>query len=197
MATPKKSAANNSIAIYVTVAFIVGFLSGAGFAVYKLDSGSIINQASSPDSNISDQQIQAITHLEEEVTNNPEQFQTWTQLGNLYYDTGQYEKAVNAYETSLDLHAGNANIWTDLGVMYRRTDQSEKAIEAFDKAMAMDPTHEISRLNKGIVLMYDFNDPEGAIESWEELLKINPNFTASNGESMQDFIDEIKKDLNK
>ena len=81
--------------------------------------------------------------------------------------------------------------------MYRRTDRSEKAIEAFDKAIAMDPNHEISRLNKGIVLLYDLSDPEGAIESWENLVRINPNFTASNGEPIQDFIDEVKEKINK
>jgi len=81
--------------------------------------------------------------------------------------------------------------------MYRRTDRPEKAIEAFDKAIAMDPTHEISRLNKGIVLMYDRNDPDGAIESWENLLKINPNATTGNGDSVREFVDQVKKELNK
>lgn len=197
MSNSKKTARNNSIAIYVALAFIVGFLAGTGFAVFKMDSPGTSQQASSQQSNMSEQQSQAITHLESEVTNNPERFQAWTQLANLYYDTGQYDKAVKAYETSLDLHAGNANIWTDLGVMYRRTNRSEKAIEAFDKAIAMDPTHEVSRLNKGIVLLYDLNDPDGAIESWENLLKINPNATSGNGDSIREFVDQVKQDLNK
>ena len=197
MATPQKTGRSSSVFIYVALAFIVGFLAGSGFAVFKLDSTSTGGQASSPHGNMSEQQIQAIAHLEEEVSNNPERFQAWTQLGNLYYDTGQYKEAVKAYETSLELHEGNANIWTDLGVMYRRTDRSEKAIEAFDKAIAMDPNHEISRLNKGIVLLYDLNNPKGAIESWENLVRINPNFTASNGEPIQDFIDEVKEKINK
>ncbi|MDJ0623550.1 MAG: tetratricopeptide repeat protein [Desulfocapsaceae bacterium] len=197
MSNPKKTARNNSTAIYIALAFIAGFLAGTAFAVFKSDPMVTNQQASSQQSNMSEQQSRAIANLEGEVTNNPERFQAWTQLGNLYYDTGQYDKAVKAYETSLDLHAGNANIWTDLGVMYRRTNRSEKAIEAFDKAISMDPTHEVSRLNKGIVLMYDLNDPDGAIESWENLLQINPNATTGNGDSIREFVDQVKKDLNK
>ena len=72
---------------------------------------------------------------------------------------------------------------TDLGVMYRRTGQPRKAIDAFNKAITMDPTHEISRLNKGIVLMYDLNDTEAALTSWEKLLEVNPDARTGNGDS--------------
>ncbi|MEE4241428.1 MAG: tetratricopeptide repeat protein, partial [Desulfopila sp.] len=173
MSNTKKNPAKDNFLIYIAIAFIVGFLSGTAFTVYKLKPG---NGASSitQQSEMSEQQLKAIAHLEEDVGKTPDKYQSWTQLANLYFDTGQYEKAVNAYEQSLKLHTGTADIWTDLGVMYRRTDQYQKAIDAFDKAISMDPTHEISRLNKGIVLMYDLNKPEEAVQSWENLLKINP-----------------------
>ncbi len=195
--TATKTPRKDSLIMYLAIAFILGFVSGAAFAVFKLGGSNGTQTTSSQDSNISDQQLQAIAHLEQEVTASPDKFQSWTQLGNLYYDTGQYPKAVKAYERSLELHSGNANIWTDLGVMYRRTGNSQKAIEAFDKAIAMDPTHQTSRLNKGIVLMYDLEDIAAAIESWENLLQINPAATAANGESIQEFVDQIKEDLAK
>lgn len=191
--TPRK----DTVVMYVAIAFIVGFISGAGFAVFKLGGTSTTQTAAPQQSNMSDQERQAIAHLEQEVTASPEKFQSWTQLGNLYYDTGQYEKAVKAYERSLELHSGDANIWTDLGVMYRRTGSPQKAIEAFDKAIAMDPTHQTSRLNKGIVLMYDLNDTAGAVESLENLLKINPAAKSANGEPIRDFVDHLKEDLAK
>lgn len=192
MSTTKTPARKDSLAIYIALAFIAGFICGAAFAVYKMPSPSQ-QTATSTQSNMSEQQVQAIAHLEQEVTGDPEKFQAWTQLANLYYDTGQYPKAVKAYETSLKLHSGNANIWTDLGVMYRRTNQPQKAIEAFDKATAMEPSHEYSRMNKGIVLMYDLNDVDGAIEAWEGLLKINPDAKSANGDSVRAFVDNVKR----
>lgn len=196
MSNTKTPARKDSLFIYITLAFIVGFVSGAAFAVYKMGPETT-QTATAQQSNMSDQQTQAIAHLEQEVTGDPDKFQAWTQLANLYYDTGQYPKAVKAYEKSLELHSGNANIWTDLGVMYRRTNQPQKAIEAFDKAIVMDPSHQYSRMNKGIVLMYDLDDPDGAIEAWESLLKINPDAKSASGDSIREFVDKIKTEMGK
>lgn len=196
MSDTKKTIRRDSVVMYVAIAFIAGFLSGAAFAVFKLDR-SAGPQSANQQSQMSEQERQAITHLEQEVTANPEKFQSWTQLGNLYYDTGQYQSAVKAYEKSLELHAGTADILTDLGVMYRRTGSPDKAIEAFDKAIAMDASHQTSLLNKGIVLLYDMQDTAGAIASLEDLLRLNPGAKSSNGESIRDFVDHLKKDLTK
>lgn len=81
----------------------------------------------------------------------------------------KFEKAISAYTKSLELHPENPDVWTDLGVMYRRSDQPVEAIKAFDKAIGIDPKHEASHLNKGIVLMHDLYDREGAIQVWEAL----------------------------
>ena len=45
--------------------------------------------------------------------------------------------------------------------------------------------------------MYDLGDTQGAISSWEEVLKINPDAKTSSGESIADFLQNIKKELNK
>jgi cytochrome c-type biogenesis protein CcmH/NrfG len=200
MSNANKSSKKDNFYVFIVLAFAAGFLCGAAFAVYKMPSGSKMppgsqtTTESQQSSNISDQELQAIVNLEAEVTANPEKFQAWTQLGNLYYDSDQPLKAIKAYSTSLQLHAGNANILTDLGVMYRRAKQPQKALESFEKAIAMDPTHEVSRLNKGIVLMYDLDDIPGAINAWEGLLTINPDAKAGNGDPIKDFIDHLKQD---
>lgn len=181
--------------IAFTVIFILGFLSGIGFAVFKMgtsDGSSVTSSAQ-----VANQEAQtntAIMNMEAEVTANPENFQSWVQLGHLYFDSNQYDKAIVAYNTSLKYHSGDANLLTDLGVMYRRTKQPQKAIEWFQKAQAMDPQHQPSRFNEGIVLYYDLGDTKGAIASWEELLKINPDATAGNGQKIKEFIDQIKSE---
>jgi len=176
------------------IIFIVGFVSGVGFSVYKLGAGVGQQATTGGQQTVSqnDQTATAITNLEAAVTAKPDDYQSWVQLGHLYYDSNQYQKAIVAYTNSLKYHAGDANLLTDLGVMYRRTNQPEKAIEMFKKAEAMDPTHQASRFNEGIVRFYDLKDPDGAIASWEELLKINPDATAGNGQKVRDLIDQIK-----
>ena len=76
--------------------------------------------------------------------------------------------------------------------MYRRSGDSTKAIEAFDKAISMNTSHEPSRLNKGIVLYYDFGKVDEALASWNSVLQINPKAVMANGMPLQTFIDQIK-----
>jgi cytochrome c-type biogenesis protein CcmH/NrfG len=125
------------------------------------------------------------------VAVNPTNIDAWTQLGNVYFDTQNFTKAIRAYEKSLELSPNNPNVLTDLGVMYRRNGQPGKAVEVFDRAMTIDPRHEQSRFNKGIVLRYDMNDREGAVKAWEELLRINPSATAPNGQPLSEAIKSL------
>jgi tetratricopeptide (TPR) repeat protein len=81
--------------------------------------------------------------------------------------------------------------------MYRSIGQSKKAIEYFDRAIALDPTHQPSRLNKGIVLMYDLQEPDRAIAVWEELLRMDPNAVTASGDSVSDFVEQVKKERGK
>jgi cytochrome c-type biogenesis protein CcmH/NrfG len=193
MAASKPKQKNQTPVVTYFVIFILGFLTGVGFTIYKTgdtvsDSPTTNSQQSSKD----EERHQNILKLEAEVTANPEDFQAWRQLGNLYFDHNEPEKAIAAYSKSLEFHSGDANILTDLGVMYRRTKQPQKAIESFNKGIQMEPTHEPARFNKGIVLLYDLNKPGDAIATWEELLKINPQARTGNGESIRDFINNVK-----
>jgi len=194
-----KTVKQENLLIAVFIALVVGFILGIVFAVYKLDSSPTQDrnpaQTSQPQDNLATEQDQAIATLKETVKSNPKDIQAWIQLGHLYFDTGKPEQAIEAYTTSLKLHDGDANLYTDLGVMYRRIGKFKEAIEMFDKAISMNPSHEPSRLNKGIVLMFDFGKNNEAIATWEELLKVNPNAKAANGESVAEFIEHVKKDL--
>jgi cytochrome c-type biogenesis protein CcmH/NrfG len=189
----KKSNKNQLVTFFII--FVVGFLSGIAFTVYKGSPPGATATSDGQAHSHDDESNQAIINMEAEVTANPENFESWIRLGHLYYDANQPEKAIAAYTKSLELHSGDANLLTDLGVMYRRTKQPEKAIELFDQAIKKDPSHLPSRFNKGIVLMYDLNDPQGAIASWEELLVIDPEAKAANGQHIHDFVDKIKAEL--
>ena len=179
------------------IIFVIGFLAGVAFTVYKSSSITPVS-VTVPDGQQSpphnEETHQATINLEAEVTANPGNFQAWASLGNLYYDTDQATKAIAAYNKSLQLHKGDANLITDLGVMYRKNNQPEKAIEHFNRAIQENSTHLPSRYNKGIVLLYDLGDQKAAIAAWEEMLGIDPQAKTANGMTIRDLIDKVKAD---
>jgi cytochrome c-type biogenesis protein CcmH/NrfG len=134
-----------------------------------------------------------IAALEQETRTNPQNAEAWIQLGNEFFDSDQFEKAIQAYHKSLELKPNNADVWTDLGIMYRRSGKPEEAIKKFDKAIGVDPKHEIARLNKGIVLLHDLKDTDGALKAWEELIEINPVAMAPTGRSVDEMVQQLKK----
>lgn len=176
----------------VLVVFIAGFVCGVVFTVMKSDPATTVANNSAQQPAQSQQEAQAIVNLEAEVTANPDNYNAWTQLGHLYFDSNQVSKAIGAYTKSLELHSGNANLWTDLGVMYRRSGDPQKALETFDKAMSMDSSHAPSRFNKGIVLHFDLGKTEEAIKSWQSVLAINPDYQTANGMPLTDLIAQVQ-----
>jgi len=201
MKDSKNKVKQETLLIAVFISLVIGFILGVFFAVYKLDSSSGAPQTTTDTSqahdhgDMSQEQVQLLHTLKATLKADPKNIKAWIQLGHLYFDAGDAGKAISAYSESLKLHEGDANLFTDLGVMYRRTKQFEKAIEVFDKASSMDPSHEPSRLNKGIVLMFDLGKDEEAIKTWEALLTVNPNAKTANGGSVADFLAQVKKDL--
>ena len=178
----------------VALAFVAGILVGVLLTLYKTGGSpavppppSQMEHKSSAD--LSDQ----IAGLEFKTSQNPGDISGWIQLGNLCFDSDFPEKAIAAYEKALALDPNNADVLTDMGVMYRKSGKYDKAVQSFDKAVGVNPKHEIARFNKGIVLMHDLNNPQGAIQAWEELLAVNPLAMAPNGQSIDEMLKKMKQ----
>jgi cytochrome c-type biogenesis protein CcmH/NrfG len=178
---------------FVAVSLVVGFVSGVAFGIYK--TGSMANPAQSSSVGMSVEQQETIDMLKAQTRKNPNDKDSWIQLGHSYFDANLPDKAIVAYNKALALDPQNADVWTDLGVMYRRSGNPKKAVECFDRAMKIDPRHQVSRFNKGVVLLHDLNDEAGALKSWESLLAINPDAKTPGGQPLRELIDQIKKNL--
>ena len=188
---------SETLFLAVMVAFAAGFLAGTIFAVYRTSGASITQGPSSPPAgggtppqkSASDPQIAV---LQARTAENPSDTAAWIELGNRYFDAGRGAESISAYKKALSLDDRNANVWTDLGVMYRRTGEPRKAIESFDSALRVDPNHQVARFNKGIVLMHDLQDREGALRVWNELAAINPGFQTPTGQSLSDMLSRMR-----
>jgi cytochrome c-type biogenesis protein CcmH/NrfG len=202
MTTTGKMVKKETMLIAIAISLVIGFLSGIIFTTYKLSPSK--TTASQPEHDheqqgvtINNEQSKAIAALEAEVGKNSGNGPAWNSLGNLYYDTNQFKKAIAAYTHALELVPANADILTDLGVMYRLDKQADKAIESFNKAIQTNPRHEPARLNKGVVLLYDLGRIPEALQTWQELLGINPNAVTANGQPVRNLMAEVTKEVEK
>jgi len=191
--------ANMYLIVMVTLA--VGFLGGVIFSSYRASSVATVRDSASVPGNdgasdqlpMSQEQKQTLTALIQATKTTPDNVNVWTQLGHFYFDAGQHEKAIQAYEKSLELDGSRPDVWTDLGVMYRCAGDLMQAVQCFDRVLAINDRHEVALFNKGIVLMHDINDTQAAIKALEKLVEVNPNAQTPNGQSVKSMIDKIKK----
>jgi len=178
-------------AILALICLTVGFIIGVAYTSYKLKP--------STKTTIAPEKKQAIDYgekeieLKNELSQNPKNMGAWIQLGQVYFETNQYKRAIAAYQKSLTIEPDNADVLTELGFMYKKNRQFREAIKSFDEAIAADPKHEWARFYKGVVLMNDLNEKGNALIIWEELLSINPIFMSSKDQSLNQLIKHYRE----
>jgi len=134
---------------------------------------------------------QAVAPLLAALKTNPDDFNTLVQLANLYYDGRQYPEAVKYYQLAVKSQPTNADLLTDLGTSIWYTGDADGAIAEFQTALKYRPDHPGTLFNLGIVRWQGKLDPKGAVQAWEQLLKLNPNYPEK--QQVQEYIDRAKQ----
>jgi len=196
MAESDNGVKQQTLYISIAVALLVGFLGGIIYSDRSPQpGGQVVQQGMPPQQGQGapqqEQLLQAIASLELSVKQNPNNAETWTQLGNAYFDTDQPAKAIEAYTKSLAIIPGNPAVMTDLGVMYRRNGQPDKAVETFDQALKVSPGFEQALFNKGVVLYNDLGKNEEAVKTWKELLLVNPGARSPEGTTIAEMVEKL------
>lgn len=183
---------NASRLTIVAVSLLFGFLSGVVFTVYNSSTiaeelGRVGQQGTSiPD------MAQHISHLKENIAEDPNNVETWMQLANAYFETGDYKKAVEAYLKLTILTDHKSEVYQDLGIAYRRDGKFEKSMEAFREAIKQNPENTQALFNIGVVQYHDLDDETGAIDTWKKLSLVKPDFQLSTGETIKQLLEKLK-----
>lgn len=154
----KKPLSMDWVVVISIFVFFVGALSGILFCGHYAHDPLASVSGSAAEPSLQDQ----IQRLEQETSNHPFKTKAWIALGNLYFDTDQYAKAVEAYGQALARDPNDADVRIDMGILQRLTGRPMDAIASFDQVLSQDPNNETARLYKAIVLREDLNDREGA-----------------------------------
>ncbi|MEI7448421.1 MAG: tetratricopeptide repeat protein [Desulfomonile sp.] len=156
------------------VIFGLGFLAGVVFSAWKLDNRTGQVPVQQPETREHNKQVDIqsrIAGIERMLEVNPGNVEALVQLGNDYFDTGNYEKAVASYQKALSIDPRNPDVITDMAVGYRRLGKPQDAVSAFRRALEIDPDHSIALFNMGLVLRDEVKDYAGAVDAWEKFLQ--------------------------
>jgi cytochrome c-type biogenesis protein CcmH/NrfG len=115
-----------------------------------------------------------VTALKSVAGREPSNARPRAQLGNLYFDAERYTEAIQWYGEAVKLAPNDVNISTDLGICYYYTNQPDKALEQFAHSLQLDPNHAKTLLNVGIVRAFGKQDLDGAVQAWQQVIKLSP-----------------------
>ena len=114
--------------------------------------------------------------LLERLKSNPADPELLANIGNEYYDSRDYGKAIEYYEKSLKLRPENVNVRTDMGTAIWYSGDADRAIDEFGRSLKYQPTHAQTLFNMGVVKWQGKQDRKSALEMWRKLLAVNPGY---------------------
>jgi cytochrome c-type biogenesis protein CcmH/NrfG len=117
-----------------------------------------------------------VAPLLQKLKSDPNNAELLANIGNVYYDTQQYPKAIEYYGRSLKVQPSNSSVRTDLATAYWYVGNPDTAIAEFQKSLTYEPTKANTLFNLGLVEWQGKMDIKAAVATWQKLLDTNPNY---------------------
>jgi serine/threonine protein kinase len=111
--------------------------------------------------------------------------QQWLVEGNVYYNSGRFEKALAAYEQAVRLNPGAAIAYSNKGNALSGLKRYNEALAAYDQAIHLDPAFATAYFNKGLTLI-ELKRSKESLEPIEQALNLDPNNSRA-------YLDELKR----
>lgn len=131
---------------------------------------------------------------------NPDDFESWVELGNISYrldnssvflaDYGNYY-----YTRALEIDSTKANIWLSKGLALLLTNEINSALKSFDKALFLDPELANAWYHKGLSYNQMAINHQKLIASSKFAQSFN-SLIANPGKSLNSFQNETNRHLN-
>jgi Tfp pilus assembly protein PilF len=158
----------------VIVGYIIGANQGPGMPSLTSSPAAAPAAESAPATAVAnDAELQAYRDI---LKNDPKNLQATVQLANKLYDAGRYAEAIPYYQQAVQLNPKDANVSTDFGTALYYAGRTDEALAQLEKSIAVDPSHGQTLFNIGIIKRDGKKDPKGAVEAWQRLLQVDPNY---------------------
>jgi tetratricopeptide (TPR) repeat protein len=109
------------------------------------------------------------------VDANPQDEETWNNLGFAYFTAGENDLSIECFRKSVEVRPDYKHAWYNLAYTYQAIDRLEEAIEAYDKTLECDPEDEVAWNNRGNA-EYNLGRYDVSIPFFEKAVELQPDY---------------------
>ncbi|MBD3380744.1 MAG: tetratricopeptide repeat protein [candidate division Zixibacteria bacterium] len=113
----------------------------------------------------------AARYCRELVKIDQDDYQAWRQLGDIEFEKGRFEKAVEAYSNTITRNPDDLQSWNNLGNANLKLGSYARAEECYREALKLDESYALTRKNL-IICLYHQDKYEDALRELEEYLSL-------------------------
>jgi len=124
---------------------------------------------------------------------NPSDPDLLAQIATVYLNTRQFAAAVDYYGRAVKVKP-TADGYVKLGGAYLQAGSPDQTLDALNHALQLDPKSADALFYLGMLKWRVKNDPKGAVDAWQRLIKTNPNF--SHRAEVEKMIAQAKQHMN-
>lgn len=124
--------------------------------------------------------IEAMNTALQYGTKKYEKSEIYSTIGGSYLELGDCERAIEAYEKSLEEDSDSVSNWVNLGVAHRQNGDLSSAEECYTKALEIDPEYAELRSSLGTLYIIK-NEPEKAVAEFDKAIALNPGLAVAHG----------------
>jgi tetratricopeptide (TPR) repeat protein len=110
------------------------------------------------------------------LKDNPKDAEVLNKTALTYKAAHQFAEAITYFQKALDIDPKNIAVRDDMASCMYFTGNVDGALDELNKSLTYDPKHAGTLMNIGIIKWHGKGDIDGAVASWQKLLKLNPNY---------------------
>ncbi len=118
----------------------------------------------------------AIATLEYALTLTKDKGSIYTLFGDIYFDGGSMDMAINYYNKAIENNIKDTKIYTRLAMAYWEKDFAKEAVDCYLSAIENDPSYAYARNNLGVIYLDSLKDYDKALNCLTQAVEIDPSY---------------------
>jgi tetratricopeptide (TPR) repeat protein len=136
-----------------------------------------------------------LKELAAKIKQNPNDFDSIVELADMNFDQKNYDDAIKLYKKALEIRPDALNVRTEMGTALFYQKRFDDALATFKDSLRANPNDAQTLFNLGVVMLHGKNDPQAALQYWQQLVDANPNHPQT--PFVKEQIKKIKEQLGK